>query len=456
MSFTPDEKITAKEWNKIIKTNVETALGQRLDGDFIAVNHPGGFPYAVKQQYYNADSLSTLNSLVVIADEIPSLSGSYSTLYRNVIDNLEYAFSSEDQALMNQEETKHSSLVGTIINEYKSSELDKNPEDYPTIMYILQRIKEVTGSDYLHVNFRDYPSLSGLCKELSEYSRLGVYTNKMQNAWDKAYDRMQAISNNIISPSATNGGIKTDGNTYSIGWDKLPETQQILADLQNGSTIAFSFSSTEISESSSNLHFESGVTAHVPFSWLFNITVNHEHEYDLSKFARHNSELSVAVTFKGITTLSAAPTLLTEDNVKGWFAYDILNEAAFKSGKDATGYKLHGSRYNPLTLFGSNGQLRRLKTFVISQQPEIKMSFSHFDCSEMEQIFTQSTDVEFSLFGGLVHGTHNNDYTFTDYHFNQDQQTLTVSIVPAPIGESGSIAKQTAYILGGVAESYGN
>lgn len=454
MAFTPDELATATEWNKIIKTNVSNALGSKLDGEFIAVNYPAGFPYAVKQQYYNADALSVLNLLLTEADGIPAFGSPFSSLFLDVINNLEYAFSTSDQALMNQEETAQASLVGTIINEYKQSELDDTPQDYPGILYIIKRIKEVTGTDYKNVNFEEYPTLSALCRNLNEYARLGKYTAKMESAWNIADDKMRAITEHITNPSIENGGIKTDANTVSIGWLQLPETGTLLHDLQSGSTISFSFSARDFHDESSTLYFTSGVTAHIPFSWLFDLHVEHEHEYDLSKYARNESKLSFTITYKGVTTLSAIPATLSDSKQTGWFAGDILNAAALNSGKDATGYKLHGSQYNPATLFGENGQLKRMKTFVLSQQPEITLSFSKFDCSAMQQIFTQSTDVTFSILGGLISGEHNNDYSFTEYSYNEQEQTLTVKIVPTPIGSVGSIGKQTAFVLGGVAEYY--
>lgn len=455
MPITSDVLETEQEWNNIIKTNVSNALGAKLDGEFTAVNYPAGFNYAIKQQYYNADSLSTLNSLIGVTDGIPSFGSPFSSLYKDVINNLEYGFSSKDKEMMNQEETAQGALVDTIINEYKQSGLDDTPEDYPSILYITKRIKAVTGTGYLYVDTKEYPTLSNLCRKLSEYTRLGVYTNKLERAWNAADDRMLAIAEHITEPSASNGGLKTDGSHFSIGWNQLPETEQLLKSLQGGSTISFSFSASDFHDKSSTLHFTSGVTSHLPFSWIFNMTVNHEHEYDLSTFAREQSELTFSVTYKGISVLGAVPTPLSDNNESGWFASDILNEAASKSGKDATGYKLHGSKYNPMTLFGKNGQLKRLKTFVLSQQPEITLSFSKFDCSEMQKIFTQSTDISFQVLGGLIKGEHNNDYSFSEYHYNEQGQTLTVKIIPAPIGSAGSIGKQTAYVLGGVVETYG-
>jgi hypothetical protein len=439
----------------MLKTEVENAIGSKLDGDFVAANYQPGFNYAIKQQYYNPDSLSALNSLVTETDGIPTIGGVCSTLYNQVIGSLEYGISSADQAKINQEETAQSALTGTIIDLYNDSGLDDPPKDYPTMLYIMNQIKTVTGTDYLHVDMQLYPNLSQLCNKLSEYARNAVFTTKFQNAWNDAYDRMEAIARNIKSPAAGNGGLATAAGTFSIGWDKLPETAQLLASLKQGNTVSFSLTTDSFSESDSDLHFESHVTVKVPFNWFFNIKVRHEHSYDLSQYAQSESKLSVSVTFNGITTLAAVPTPLSDDNTKGWFAPDILAEAAAKSGKDATGYQLHGSEFDPAVLFGKNGELKRLKTFVISQQPVISLHFSKFDCTEMQKLFTQQTDIDFSLFGGIISGDHHNDYSFSDYAYNSDEQTLDVTISPAPIGDSGSTAKQTAFVLGGVAEYYG-
>ena len=444
------------KWNESIAKNVSAAVGAELDGSFIAANYPAGFNYDVKEQYYNADSLSAFDSLVVQTNNIPGLSGTFSTLYKNVVGNLEYGFSSEDEKLLNQEQTKQAQLVGQIVDAYKASGLDDDPDPYASVMYIIQRIKEVTGTDYLHFDAKTYPQLATLCSLLSKYACAGTFTYKMQNAWSLADDRMNAIIANITSPNGDNGGIKTDSKTYSIGWDKIPEFAQILASLQGDSSISVSMSTDNFTSGSSDLHFESDVKFRMPFNFFFNMSVDHGHSYDLSKYTEAGSGLDVTVTFKGITVLAAVPTQLSNDNAKGWFALDIMKEAAEKSGKDATGYQLHGSEFKPEDLFGTNGQLRRLKTFVISQQPQIDLHFSKFDYSDMQEIFTQGTDVEFKFFGGLIKGTHNNDYTFENYSYNEAEQTLNVSIVPARIGDTGTAGKQTAFVLGGVAEYYGD
>ena len=55
-STTPEELRSAKEWNEMVRINVENSIGSILDGNFVAANYPAGFNYAVKQQYYNKDA----------------------------------------------------------------------------------------------------------------------------------------------------------------------------------------------------------------------------------------------------------------------------------------------------------------------------------------------------------------------------------------------------------------
>ena len=135
MKLTTEELISSKEWNKIVKKSVENAIGSKLDGNFTAANYPAGFNYAVKQQYYNRDSLSTLDSLVTVTNDIPTLSGTFSSLYKNVISNLSYDFSTKDQEKISQEETALASMKPTIIQEYIESELDETPDEY-AVLYI--------------------------------------------------------------------------------------------------------------------------------------------------------------------------------------------------------------------------------------------------------------------------------------------------------------------------------
>lgn len=455
MALTPEQILGAKEWNNIIKINVSNAIGSKLDGEFIAANYAPGFNYAVKQNYYNEDSLSAMNTLLTESDGIPVIKNVYSELYKNVISSLAYGMSDADEQKISEEQQKQEALVGTIINLYADSGLDDDPKDHPTIMYIMNRIKEVTGDRYDKLHTAMYPDLSTLCSKLSEYSRLATFTYALQNAWSEVFDRIQKIKENITSPSKENGGLETARDEFYVGWDKLPETETLLKDLKNeGNNITFSISIDNFESSQSMLHFESEASVMVPIGWIFNMRIDHEHEFDFSEYASKTSRLDIAFEFNGVTTVAAVPTPISSNNEKGWFDSNMLSDAAQNSGKNTTGVCLYGDRYDPDKLFGKDGELRRMSTLVISQQPIITLTFSNFEDFGFDQYFHQDTSVRFSILGGLISGEHDNDFSCSDYHYDSSQNTLKVTLKPAPLGSSGSLGKQTAYVLGGTAEYF--
>lgn len=455
MSLTPQELLGRQEWNKLVKTTVENSIGAKLDGDFVAANYTPGFPYDVKEIYYNAGTLTALDCLLGMTDGIPSLGNPYSSLYKRVINNIKYDFSREDKAKMQKEESEQGSLVGMIVDEYQTCGAEEPPIAYPSIIHIMEAVKKAGGGeDFMHVDVRVHPNLAKICRLLSEYTRIGVYTLELENAWTIADDRMRAIDDHVSNPSDANGGLRVDQTKCNIGWNELPETKQLLDELEQGGSVELSLSADHIDETSSDVYFDKSTSVKIPLGWFVHITVNKEEHYDLSQYARHESHMTVSIKFNGITTLGAIPAPLSENNTTGWLANDILCEAAIKSGEDATGYKLNGSEFDPKTLFGKDGQLKRLKTFVISQQPEITLRFNKFDNKTIKEIFTEHSDISFRALGGLIHGGHDEGYSYSVYEDETQSESLVVTITPPPIGTSGSLAKQKAYVLGGVAEVY--
>ena len=447
MGLSDNEIISEQELHKAIQKGVAAAVGANLDGPFTSVTYPAGFDYNIKEQYYSKDSLAVLDRLVENEDGISGLGQSFSSLYYEMIGNIVYDFSSDALEQMKEEEQAQTAMVGQIIDEYERSTIYDVTKSYPSIRDIMDRIKEVTGKSYMEVDIREYPDLGKLCRNLKEYTRLAVKTAAFENEWCIADDRLNAIKQNITEPNDKNGGLKISSSQYNIGWEELPKS--LLDDLKKGSSVQISFSSSNFDGNSSTLRFESSVRTRVPLSWFFNMKAENEQSMNLEQFAQNDSVLDVSITFNGVSILGALPTELSKDNKIGWFAADIIKDTAANSGKDVTGYKLNGD-ISAEKYFGNNGQLKRLKTFVVSQEPVISLHFSKFDCSGLDQFFTRSTKVNFSMIGGLISsGTLGNEYVFSDYHYDEKMQSIDIELQPPKLGDM-----KVAYVLGGVVEEY--
>lgn len=84
------------------------------------------------------------------------------------------------------------------------------------------------------------------------------------------------------------------------------------------------------------------------------------------------SRVEMTFAYPGITTVPMLPAAMGADKT-GWYDLGILREIAQKTGRDTTGYRLHGTEFTVEELFGPNGTLAYLKTLVISQAPTITL-----------------------------------------------------------------------------------
>ena len=452
MKLTPAQILCTQEWNQLIAVKAEAALGSELNGRFTAANYPAGFNYHVMHNdYYNSESLKCLDTLVDVKDGIPYLNTGYSTLYKRVMEKIHFNISKEDLLRINQEANRQEALVTSIIKSYKQSDIDEEPMKNPTVGKIMERIKKFTGTSYYDVDLREYPYLANLCNLLTEFTRKATFTSKIQRASDRAGACLDAIIKHINNPDDDNGGLKTEDG-FACGWDNIKEPAQLLDELEGSKSIKITVSANNFHEKSSSLNLKNDVKVDVPVNWFFNLGAEHEDEYDISKFAKNGAEMSITVIYDGVTLVPANPTKVSPNNKEGWYDETILDEVAAKTGKDVTGYQLVDSEFDVETLFGEDGKLRRMRTLVISQHPIVRVTFKKFDCSELKKKFDETTDVEFSMFGGIISGHHKNSYSISECKYDKSSESLDVTFMPRPLGSSGTALSQTAYVIGGVVD----
>jgi hypothetical protein len=141
---------------------------------------------------------------------------------------------------------------------------------------------------------------------------------------------------------------------------------------------------------------------------------------------------------------------LSTDNTNGWYANDILQEVVANTGKDATGYQLQGSEFNIAKVFGPGGMFSRMKTFVISQQPTIKLTFTGADSSQIQKDLQVKASAKIDLLGLFTLGSVSASYNVQDVDANAQAGTVTVTLGPPQVSGTIPLQQQVAYVLGGV------
>jgi len=115
-----------------------------------------------------------------------------------------------------------------------------------------------------------------------------------------------------------------------------------------------------------------------------------------------------------------------------------------------TGYSLHSDQYPVNDYFGPGKKFSRIKTWVVSQQPTIKMKFCGADISRIKTDFQQNAHVGVKLFGLFDVGSVDQSYQVTNVDDKSVQGCVIVTMGPTvTIGTTPS-SDSRAYILGGV------
>jgi hypothetical protein len=450
--ITEQQNNTVQAWSGLLEDSVRTTL-TKLDGKFIAVSNSAGFYFGIFDSYYNKDTLASLDYLVRKTDDGLALADSFSQIYLKVISKIEYFFSSADEKEMNLERNKNVAKANAVLEEYKrrfklASIVGVDIHD------VMAAVKTKTGCNYDKLDTREYPEFANLCSLLVSYSHDAANTSRLENTKFAADDRLNAIAKNMGVATEENGGLVIEGGRVVPGWDKLLDAAAILDSLQTGPSIKIHLAMDDFHQKDSTLHLGEKHTVALPSSWFFNMKVQGETDYDLSTFAQSGAKAEIDIEFTGVTQIAAVPQPLAIDNTRGWFASDVLLEASEKSGKDVSGYQLKTSDFDPKTLFGPDGQLKRLKTYVISAQPAIHMKLSNFDATQMKSVFAVNNNIDITLFGRFKIGGSGNGYSVKKFDSQGSSQEIEIDIQPVKPGTGNDFFKETAFILGGVPETY--
>lgn len=414
---------------------------------------PTGFKWGIyDERYYNADSLLLFDSLVAGG----AFGTSFSNYYRDIIRGTGYSFSEKDNARMEEERRNNDDLVTKLIRAYKDSHIDNPPQDISLYTDVGERMAARVGVDdwrEIDVSPSGHPELAELYSLMEDCAYALSFTTKMDQNRRDAEAKLKAIAANIATPAAENGGLPVQDGSCVVGWKNIPGYDMIRQSLKGGTSIKVELSTDNFSSGECDIHFASSASARARFLVFFKGAAEHGREYDFSKYAAADSTVKASIAFDGITFISATPAELSADNKQGWFNSSILSEIARNSVSLDTGYKFVSSEFKPDEVFGKDGKLCRLRTFVISQQPSLHLEFAKFSCDEMKEFFTQEASASFSILGGVISGSRSSGYSFKNYSYSESEQKVSVDIVPPDV-ESGTMFERTAFLLGGVVEHY--
>ena len=439
-----------------IQKQVSTFLSSQLDGQFSMIMYPSGFNYGItygSNAYYNKATLQDIDALLGVASNgLLDLTGAgFSNLYAQILPAVTFSFSQQDVQTMNRQDAAASGQVASVLTEFTNAGgTFSSPLPFGGRLTDVfdQLSKKFGGLDKLP------DSLNALRNAIATYKQQAGDSYALRNRWYVATARLSAAVANTVKPSASNGGMQVDDNVYYVGYtpNKLPSANQLIGSLNTaGNAVSVELKVSNFTSTTTTVSISGSIGFEIPIADILGISVNASSSYDLSNFTSSSSDVTMDITYPGVTLFASIPSALSSDNSTGWYANDILQEVVAKTGQDATGYKLQGTEFEVADLFGPGKTFSRLKTFVISQQPTIKLTFSAADVSKVTSDLEVGASLEVDLFGLFKLGSVKGSYSVKKV--DTDSKTGSVTVTFGPPQASGTIPlqQQVAYVLGGVA-----
>lgn len=439
-----------------IQSQVGKFLATQLDGAFSLISYPPGFNYGItygNNGYYNVATLKDIDALLGVSSsgQLDLTGAAFSTLYAQILNAVTFSFSQQDTATMNRQDTAASAQIAAILTEYANAG-GTYPDPLPLggkLQYVFDTLTKQFGS------LEKLPdSLNALRNAIASYKVLAADSYALHNRFYAASERIKYAYGNTFTPTAKNGGQQVNANDYYVGYTpaKLPSTNQLIGGLNTASNaVSVQIDLSSFNAESTQMRISGNAGIRIPVASILGISVSGGASYDLSRYTSSSSEVKVDITYPGITLFASQPSPLSTDNSSGWYANDILQEVATKTGQDATGYKLQGSEFNVNELFGPGKAFSRLKTFVISQPPTITMTFTGADASRITSDLQVNASIKLDLFKLFSVGSASSNYSVQKV--DSESQSGSVKVTFGPPQASGTIPleQQVAYVLGGVA-----
>lgn len=441
-----------------LQQKVKGFLSSQLDGQYSTLNFPSGFNYQVTfgpNSFSNAAALRTLDSLATLGSNgIETLSSdqSFSQFYFKILQNTVYKLSAADTKTMNDALTaaqgQQQSVIGTFENDFGSitAEAITTSKCVPAnkIGYIMSFVNTTYGGDVTKVPFSDFRVA------YQQWKNIAAPAVAISQTQTTALARLQAAMNNVQNPGSGNGGLQTGTSSYAVGYTGLPATMSIINGLQTPSNqISISCTLSQFSSSSANFQVEGQAGFTIPLDFV-RISVGGSAQYSLQEFSSFSQSISMNLTYTGVTTIGAAPAVLSLDNTTGWYDGSIVQEIVAKTGQDVTGFQLTSSEINVASTFGPGKAFARAKTLVLSQSPVVKMIFHKANANQVQKFFHEQSSVSANLFGFIPLGSVSQSYTVSSVQADSASGDVTVTF--GPVVQTGTVPaeQQTCYIMGGV------
>lgn len=496
------KQAASNEFYAAVQKKALKAVGSKIRGDLFPVESDTDFPWRHhKDNRFNERTLQYITRRVVpgtyssnsVDLETPN---SFPNSYEEVLQKVIFAFSDEDQSLVNKTKTKADVQANSLLNDYQSEFGTITDEDLEEAKQESKLLKSMikTRLDYILVymagyvwsgreseekapitwkemqearNLRDLlkyapPSANSVLQDISTYLNIMQPVLSLESQRQNASYLLGQLQANTQQPTAQNGGvqvIEADGgrpDDYRLSYDIVPDQGAILNELEGGNTVTIEMETKSASRDELEVNVKGEAGGSFTVFDVLTIGGSTSTEYKMSKITGASSEMSIKMDYKGVSIITLTPDSFDQSTRDGWFNAEPIRQAVENGDKDVTGYKFVGGK-PPFTIapVGKGGNFGQLKNLVICQYPTITITYHNANYSQFKESFEQKTRASAKLFGFIPLGSVEGGVYKSKVEAGSSDESFSVTFSPAMEIVSESSLQASAYVIGATVDTPG-
>ena len=304
------------------------------------------------------------------------------------------------------------------------------------------------------------PLISALSAYLDAYGPAAALTDQQNFGNFIIFSIKSALNPNPIShllPASSSMTVfdPASGVTSMQPGYAIPKSQQqIVNDLNNTSNVISM--SIQVQESSSS-QYDVSINEGTSFSFdgpLVTFNMSQSSSFNMENIQGAGDSLTISITYQGYSVVPFQPQAFTVSGPGGWYYPTLLAEAFanFQLGSNApSGFNF----VNPPALnLGEypDGAFNMLSNLVISTYPTIKIEYTAGNYSMFSQNFSAQASGQVKLFGFIPVGRASMSTYSSKLHEGSSNKNFSVTFSP-PSPTNVPLFQQTACVIGGVIAS---
>lgn len=247
----------------------------------------------------------------------------------------------------------------------------------------------------------------------------------------------------VQTPSSSNGGQTTDDGQVRPAYQVSTSMAAITAGLQDSSnaiTLDMTVQRSSASEYTVSMAGQASFT--VPVGDFVSVDGSTSADYFKDTIATSSNQVSVSMTFSGVTLVNFGPVNFDMATGQNWFWMDPIRQAIANGNGDVTGFKF-GS--NPNIDFSASGPFGYMTGAAIANYPSVTIVVKSSDYQSIYQTYQTHKQVSVSFLGIPLASGSASTYSATS---SVDSSNQTVTITLNPPAPDGTQTDSRGWILG--------